>query len=201
VSRLDGVLGGALADLASTGHRSALVGGLAVSVRTEPRFTRDVDLAVAVAHDAQAEGLVRLLAGRGYAVIATVEQERTGRLATVRLSPPPQNPETVVLDLLFASSGIEPEIVAAAEVVTAFPDVDVPVARTGHLIALKLLSRDALRPQDDIDLTALAAVATEHDVALARSAAALISARGCSRDRDLVADLERLLAPEEPSRR
>jgi hypothetical protein len=32
----------------------ALVGGLAVSVRVEPRFTRDIDLAVAVANDANA---------------------------------------------------------------------------------------------------------------------------------------------------
>jgi hypothetical protein len=33
----------------------ALVGGLAVSVPAEPRFTRDIDLAVAVAGDVEAE--------------------------------------------------------------------------------------------------------------------------------------------------
>ncbi len=33
----------------------ALVGGLAVSARTEPRFTRDADLAVALTSDAEAE--------------------------------------------------------------------------------------------------------------------------------------------------
>ena len=33
----------------------AVVGGLAVSARTEPRFTRDVDVAVAVANEAAAE--------------------------------------------------------------------------------------------------------------------------------------------------
>ncbi len=33
----------------------ALVGGLAVSARSEPRFTRDIDLAVAVDGDQQAE--------------------------------------------------------------------------------------------------------------------------------------------------
>ena len=37
-----------------TGHL-ALIGGLAVSARTEPRFTRDADLAVAVTSDAEAE--------------------------------------------------------------------------------------------------------------------------------------------------
>lgn len=39
----------------------ALVGGLAVSARTEPRFTRDADLAVALASDAEAEALIREL--------------------------------------------------------------------------------------------------------------------------------------------
>lgn len=36
----------------------ALVGGLAVSVRTEPRFTRDLDLAVAVSNDREAESIL-----------------------------------------------------------------------------------------------------------------------------------------------
>jgi hypothetical protein len=39
----------------------ALVGGLAVSVRTEPRFTRDVDLAVAVFDDNEAEALIHFI--------------------------------------------------------------------------------------------------------------------------------------------
>ena len=40
------------------GHRTALVGGLAVSLRARERFTRDIDFAVAVATDAIAEQLV-----------------------------------------------------------------------------------------------------------------------------------------------
>ncbi|MBA3393554.1 MAG: hypothetical protein H0T89_12975 [Deltaproteobacteria bacterium] len=36
----------------------ALIGGLAVSARTEPRFTRDIDVAVAVADDESAEAIV-----------------------------------------------------------------------------------------------------------------------------------------------
>jgi hypothetical protein len=46
------------ASLRPRGKRFALVGGLAVSVRAEVRFTRDVDLAVAVSSDAEAESLV-----------------------------------------------------------------------------------------------------------------------------------------------
>ena len=46
-------------------HREfAVVGGLAVSARAEPRLTRDADLAVAVDSDDDAEGLVLELRGQ-----------------------------------------------------------------------------------------------------------------------------------------
>ena len=48
----------AVADLSGAGAPFALVGGLAVSVRTEPRLTRDLDFAVAVADDASVEDIV-----------------------------------------------------------------------------------------------------------------------------------------------
>ena len=48
-----------VSDLEEAGKPWALVGGLAVSVRVEPRTTRDVDVAVAVAGDSEAEALVR----------------------------------------------------------------------------------------------------------------------------------------------
>jgi hypothetical protein len=86
----------------------ALVGGLAVSIRTEPRFTKDADLAVALTSDAEAESLVRQLTTLDYRVAAVVEQEAVGRLATVRLSRADQK-NIPVIDLLFASSGIESE--------------------------------------------------------------------------------------------
>jgi hypothetical protein len=90
--------------------RFALIGGFAVSARSEPRFTRDVDLAVSVADDAQAEATVRRLVTDGHELVATVEQEAVGRLATARFRLVGGD----LLDLLFASSGIETEIVAAA---------------------------------------------------------------------------------------
>jgi hypothetical protein len=46
------------ADLTEAGVAFALVGGLAVSVRTEPRFTRDADVAVAPESDREAEALI-----------------------------------------------------------------------------------------------------------------------------------------------
>ena len=51
-------------DLIQAGVPFAVVGGLAVSVRTEPRFTRDADLAVALATDAEAESLIHALRAR-----------------------------------------------------------------------------------------------------------------------------------------
>jgi len=51
---LERVLHDVIAAPALADH-AALVGGLAVSARTEPRFTRDLDVAVAVPDDAGAE--------------------------------------------------------------------------------------------------------------------------------------------------
>jgi hypothetical protein len=99
-----------------------------------------------------------------------------------------------VVDLLFASSGIEAEIVAAAEPIEIIPGLVVPIARTGHLIAVKILARDdETRPQDIADIRALLAVATDDDIELARTSVDLITERGFHRDRDLPAALEQLL--------
>lgn len=167
----------------------ALIGGLAVSVRAEPRFTRDVDFAVAVSDDADAEGVVAELLGRGYRLLFTVEQDAVGRLATVRLALPGSDAGGVVLDLLFASSGVEPELVAAAERLEVLPGLSVPVPRTGHLLALKVLARDDVtRPQDVADIRALLAVADDAERARAREALALITARGYHRQKDLLAE-------------
>lgn len=173
-------------------RRFALVGGLAVSARAEPRLTRDADLAVAARDDRDAEALVLDLRSVGYEVAASVEPETTGRLATVRLVPR-DHEDRLVTDLLFASSGVEPEIVAAAGEIEVVAGVTVPVATIGHLIAMKLLARDdRQRPTDADDLAALAAVAREDDWSEATTAVRLIGERGFARDRDLVTALEQL---------
>ena len=181
------------ADLTQAHVSFALVGGLAVSVRTEPRFTRDADLAVAIASDAEAEALIHGLRARDYRIEAVVEQEAVGRLATVRLTRSSE-PGAPVIDLLFASSGIEPEVVAEAEPIELLPNLTMGVARTGHLIALKVLSRDDLtRPQDLVDLRALLRVASSVELAQARDSLALIAARGYHRGRDLMWEMKTLL--------
>jgi len=184
-----------LEELTGSGARFALVGGLAVSARTEPRFTRDIDVAVAVASDHEAESLVRALLGRGWRLLAQVEQEGTGRLATVRLTPPLEgSAEGVVVDLLFASSGIEAELVAAAEPLEIFADVRAPVATRAYLLALKVLAQDdRSRPQDRIDARALLAAALPAELDQARAALDRIRARGFHRGKDLLGELDELI--------
>lgn len=135
MTALERLFASTVAILEEEGVPAAAVGGLAVSVRTTPRFTRDVDLAVAVADDVHAERL------------------------------------------------------------SVFLGLAAPVARTGHLIALKVLARDdRKRPLDRVDLIGLIAVAAPAAVAAAREALRLIEARGFHRGRDLAAAFEAVLA-------
>lgn len=165
-------------ELTSRGRQFALVGGLAVSVRAEVRFTRDVDIVVLVTSDADAEVLVRDLPG--YKPIAVVEHESVQRLSTVRL----EGPEGVVVDLLFASSGLEEEIVSRAEPMD-LPNVGtVPVARAEELVAMKILSMRDSRLKDRMDAEQILAVGGV-DLDVVRADLALIRARGFDRGQDL----------------
>jgi hypothetical protein len=187
---VDDVLRQAAADLEAIGARWAVIGGLAVAFRSEPRFTRDVDLAVAVADDQEAEGIVNRLQVRGYALSALVEQDYVNRLATARLIRPQAGASSAFIDLLFASSGIEGEIVRRADRLEVLPDLFMPVASAGHLIALKAL---AGRHQDLTDLGYLIASASAADLDEAAAAAALIEERGFNRGQRLSEDLAAII--------
>jgi len=67
-SPVESALRGAVADLDALKVRWALIGGLAVSVRSVPRFTKDLDFAIAAANDPEAEDVVHQLRGRGYSL-------------------------------------------------------------------------------------------------------------------------------------
>lgn len=178
----------AVADLSALKVRWALIGGLAISIRSVPRFTKDLDFAVAVASDSEAEDVVHRLGGRGYRPIEVLEQEYVQRLSGVRLE---HGGSDVIVDLLFASSGIENEVVGSATRLEVLPRLSAPVATTGHLIALKIL---AGRNQDLTDLGMLIPGASAQDLDLARAAVRLIQARGFNREQDVVADLDKLIA-------
>jgi predicted nucleotidyltransferase len=171
-------------DLRDLARGFALVGGLAVSARAEPRLTRDVDLVIATDDDRDAERVVHAMRTRGYRITTALEQVQTGRLATIRLRPPGRT--ELVVDLLFASSGIEPEIVEAADALEILPRLTMPVAKVGHLIAMKLLAHDdRSRPQYLDDIRALLRVASASDRRLVTIAIRQISKRGYARGRDL----------------
>ena len=177
-----------VADLDALLVRWALVGGLAISVRSVPRFTKDLDFAVAVADDSEAEDVVLRLRGRGYQPVGVLEQEYLERLSGVRLE---RAGSDVIVDLLFASSGIEDEVVAKATRLQVLPRLSAPVATTGHLIALKVL---AGRNQDLTDLGLLIPAASAEDLEMARQAVRLIQTRGFNREQDVVGDLGKLIA-------
>lgn len=89
-------------------------------------------------------------------------------------------------DLLFASSGVESEIVAGALFLEVVPNLTLPVAQIGDLIVLKNLASSVDRPQDQLDLNSLLKVASNGDLARARWLAELIMQRGTNRERDLL---------------
>ena len=188
----------ALADvgqrLTARGQRWALIGGLAVSARAEPRFTRDVDLAVAVDDDATAEAVVADLVAGGFTLVLSLEQRAINRLATVRLLPPGESGGGILIDLLFASSGIEREICRDAEPIAIADGITVPVAAIGHLLALKVLASEPGRPQDAIDIQSLMAVLTPNERARCEEAVRHIEAAGTNRGKSLSAVLAEIFA-------
>lgn len=96
-----------------------------------------------------------------------------------------------MVDLLFASCGIEPEIVAEAEMLEVLPELPIPVARVGHLLTMKLL---AGRPRDLEDVESLLDVADASEIARAWDAVRLLTERGYERDQDLELRFRTILA-------
>lgn len=106
----------------------------------------------------------------------------------------------MAVDLLFASSGIEDLVVAQARPLEILPVLILPVARPGHLLALKVLARDdRRRPHDVDDLRSLLAEASRTELRAAGEALDAITSRGFHRRRNLRAAWERARAA--PTRR
>lgn len=184
------VLGDIAHRLQERGVAFALVGGLAVSVRSEVRFTRDVDLAVVVSNDTEMEALVHHLATFGYRSVAIVEHEARKRLATARL----ESPSGILVDLLAASCGIESEVVARAALVPIDGAGEIPVARAEELVAMKVLSMNEHRIQDRLDAINLVLTNPSLQLSSVRELLALITTRGFDRGQNLARKLESLVA-------
>jgi hypothetical protein len=147
-------------------------------------------VAVAVADDATLERLVRDLAVKGFTRGVLVEQEKVGRIATVRM----RARSGVTVDLIAASSGIEREIVETASPVPYGTAASVPFARAEELLATKVLSMNERRPQDRIDARSLLTANPEIDLGRVRALLTTIRTRGFDRGEDLNAKLEAVLA-------
>jgi hypothetical protein len=171
--------------LTAAGLPHALVGGLAVSARGHLRFTRDADFAVCVAGDAEAQRVVlALTAAAAFSIVALVEQEATGRIAMVHL----RHAGGVRVDLMFASCGLEADIVSRAEVLPLVPGLSIPVAAAIDLVAMKVLSFHPLRRATDLqDLMALVPTLSQTERVAVAAALRAIDAAGCGRNLDLQA--------------
>jgi hypothetical protein len=98
---------------------------------------------------------------------------------------------SVFVDLLFASSGIEAEIVNGAEPIEVFENLSIPVASLPGLLALKVLSVDPIsRPQDVIDIKNLLSEACLEDIRESARLLQLVQTRGYNRGKDLLAEFE-----------
>jgi len=180
-------------DFNALARQWALAGGLAVNAWTGSGDVDDIDVVVHASDDEAAETLVRVLQERGYTAVSNIENEDVGRLAAVRVEVIGEEDRVAPVQLIFASSGIEPEAAAGA-VERDVLGVRVPVVRPGYLIAMKLLSHGPGRPQDAEDIRALLAVADSDEFQRAEDALVLIQDRGLTRGRDLQAEFQRFLA-------
>jgi hypothetical protein len=188
--KLATVLGELVTLLETQGVGYAVVGGLAASALGEARFTRDIDVALMVNNDEEAENCIYGFVQRGYVVVATVEQEATHRLATARL----KHPNGVLCDLIFATCGIESEIVTNAQPVELFPGKWVTTATAESMIAMKVLSATPNRPRDLGDLQAMLRVNPTIDENRVAALFATMTKRGYSRGQDLNEKWHRLRA-------
>jgi len=170
----------------------ALIGGLAVSVYATPRTTRDIDLAVAIESKADQEQLPKKLLAAGFfndqLIVQVAPLQKLGLRVHVSATSP------VPLDLLYSSSGIEKEVVEAANEIEVFPSLNIRVATPAHLLAMKIVSEnDSDRLQDRLDIKGLLKVISKDEIEIAKNAMRLIEERKFNRGKDLISRLEELL--------
>lgn len=148
VTRFEQALIRLAGDLQALGVHWALAGGMAVSFRAEPSKTQDIAVAIGVGSDPDTEQITLSLKLRGYQpqpVQHSVEAV-DGRLSAARLLCPGDEERAVGVDLLFAFSGIEEEIVTEAEACEVLPGLRVPLARDRALDRSQGPGRPLQRP-------------------------------------------------------
>ena len=135
--------------LETRGIRFALIGGLAVSLRGQPRMTVDVDLVILADID-QALRLAQELSSTPFEPLFPGVEEVVARSFILPLR---HRSTGIRVDVAIGMSGFEQQAVSRATTVT-IGDVRVPVVAVEDLLVMKAL---AGRPQDDQDIRGLVA--------------------------------------------
>jgi hypothetical protein len=140
-------LADAAAFLENEGVPYALVGGMAVSLRGQPRVTADVDMVIAVDVD-RALALIERLGQSKFRPLFDGIEEVVERAFILPLR---HRSTYVKLDLAIGVSGFERQAVARAQPVEVAGS-PISVATAEDLLIMKVL---AGRPQDEQDVTGL----------------------------------------------
>jgi Nucleotidyltransferase of unknown function (DUF6036) len=144
---LQTTLADAIALLTAEGIEYALVGGLAASLRGEPRVTADVDFVIAVDIE-RALSFAGALADSPFRPLFDDVQQI---IETAFILPLRHRITNVKVDLAIGLSGFEQQTVARAQTLE-LAGVNVSVATAEDLVIMKVL---AGRPQDEQDLRGL----------------------------------------------
>lgn len=131
----------------------AVIGGLAVSARGQPRVTADIDMVVAT----DVEGMLGLLGTLPTTPFEPLFQGVDEVIERAYLPPMRHRQHRIKVDLAVGMSGFERQAVARAKPVQ-LAGVSVPVVTTEDLILMKTL---AGRDQDQLDLQMLACTVGE----------------------------------------
>ena len=146
-ARLWPTLADAIAMLESHGLRGALIGGLAVSLRGQPRMTVDVDLVIEAGVD-DALRLITTLPGTPFEPLFPGVEEV---VASAFILPLRHRSTGIRVDLAIGMSGFEREAIGRATRI-AVGAGSVPVVTVEDLLVMKAL---AGRPQDEADIRGL----------------------------------------------
>lgn len=175
----------------------ALVGGLALGIRSIPRQTIDIDLAVVVNSESQLNSLVDTLVLKGYGISNLYKNEQTGKIFLAKLFLP-NNDESYLIevDILLDLCGIEKEVVQEAEYLQLWQGFGIKVASLPALIAMKArIQQLEDREQDKVDLKKyLLPIASLEDIEKAKELISLIVERGFNDGRDILSAFNDLVS-------
>lgn len=140
-------LGDTAAFLSANKVPFALIGGIAASVRGEPRFTADIDFVIGI----EVEGGLKLLAALTGSDFAPIFPDAAEVVRTSFLLPMRHKRTRVKVDLAIGLSGFERQVIDRAQQ-EQLGTLRIPVASAEDLLLMKVL---AARPRDTEDARAI----------------------------------------------